>query len=119
MTFQCWGCCCCSAAQLCPTLSDPVDCSLPGPCVPGILQAGILEWVAISELRMQVDLTPPALVPGRVCRNDGPRMVLGSFAFSASLSFVHISLLFKLVLHKNITTRKTLCRDLALLQSIY
>ena len=80
-----------------------MDCSLPGPCVPGILQAGILEWVAISELRMQVHLTPAALVPGRVCRNDGPRMVLGSFAFSASLSFVHISLLFKLVLHKNIT----------------
>ena len=35
-------------AQLCPTLSDPMDCSLPGSSVHGILQAIILEWVAIS-----------------------------------------------------------------------
>ena len=31
-----------------PTLSDPMDCSLPGSSVHGILQARILEWVAIS-----------------------------------------------------------------------
>ena len=35
-------------AQSCPTLCDPVDCSLPGSSVHGILQARILEWVAIS-----------------------------------------------------------------------
>ena len=29
-------CCCCSAAQLCPTLYDPMDCSLPGSSVHGI-----------------------------------------------------------------------------------
>ena len=34
-------------AQLCPTLWDPVDCSPPGSSVHGILQARILEWVAI------------------------------------------------------------------------
>jgi len=34
--------------QLCPTLCDPIDGSLPGSSVPGILQARILEWVAIS-----------------------------------------------------------------------
>ena len=34
--------------QSCPTLCDPVDGSSPGPPVPGILQARILEWVAIS-----------------------------------------------------------------------
>ena len=34
--------------QLCPTLCDPMDCSLPGFSVPGILQAWTLEWVAIS-----------------------------------------------------------------------
>ena len=33
-------------AQLCPTLCDPMDCSLPGSSVHGILQARILEWVA-------------------------------------------------------------------------
>ena len=32
----------------CPTLCNPVDCSPPGSCVHGILQARILEWVAIS-----------------------------------------------------------------------
>ena len=34
--------------QLYPTLCDPIDCSPPGSPVPGILQARILEWVAIS-----------------------------------------------------------------------
>ena len=34
--------------QSCPTLSDPRDGSPPGSPVPGILQAGTLEWVAIS-----------------------------------------------------------------------
>ena len=35
-------------AQLCPTLCDPMDCSLPGSSVHGIFQASILEWVAIA-----------------------------------------------------------------------
>ena len=34
--------------QLCPTLCDPINGSLPGSAVPGILQARTLEWVAIS-----------------------------------------------------------------------
>ena len=34
--------------QLCPTLHDPMDCSLPGSSTHGILQARILEWVAIA-----------------------------------------------------------------------
>ena len=34
--------------QSCPTLYDPIDGSPPGFPVPGILQAGTLEWVAIS-----------------------------------------------------------------------
>ena len=33
--------------QSCPTLCDPMDCSLPGYSVHGILQARILEWVII------------------------------------------------------------------------
>ena len=37
--------------QSCPTLCDPLDCNLPGSSVHGILQAGILEWVAISSFR--------------------------------------------------------------------
>ena len=35
-------------AQSCPTLSDPMDCSLPGPSVHGIFQARVLEWGAIA-----------------------------------------------------------------------
>ena len=35
-------------AQLCPTLSDPMDCSLPGSSIHGIFQAGVLECVAIA-----------------------------------------------------------------------
>ena len=40
--------------QLCPTLSDPMDCSLPGSSVPGILQARVLEWgaTAFSEISL-------------------------------------------------------------------
>ena len=38
-------------AQSCLTLCDPVDCSPPGSSVHGILQARILEWVAISFSR--------------------------------------------------------------------
>ena len=34
--------------QLCPTLSDPMDCSLPGSSVHGIFQARVLEWGAIA-----------------------------------------------------------------------
>ena len=39
-------------AQLCPTLRDPMDCSLPGSSVHGIFQARVLEWgaIAFSEL---------------------------------------------------------------------
>ena len=40
-------------AQLCPTLSDPMDCSLPGSSIRGIFQARVLEWgaIAFSEQR--------------------------------------------------------------------
>ena len=34
--------------QSCPTLCDPIDGSLPGSPIPGVLQARTLEWVAIS-----------------------------------------------------------------------
>jgi len=35
-------------AQSCPTLNDPMDCSLPGSSVHGIFQARLLEWGAIA-----------------------------------------------------------------------
>ena len=45
--FSSMCCCCRQVAQSCPTLCNPRDGSLPGSAVPGILQARILEWVAI------------------------------------------------------------------------
>ena len=46
------ACICLSeVTQLCPTLYDPIDGSPPGSLVPGILQARILEWIAISFSR--------------------------------------------------------------------
>ena len=44
-------CVCVLVAQSCPTLWDPMDYSLPGSPVHGILQARILEWVAIPFSR--------------------------------------------------------------------
>ena len=43
--------CCCSVAQLCLTVCDPMDYSLPRSSIHGILQARVLEWVAISFSR--------------------------------------------------------------------
>ena len=37
-----------SSHQSCPTLSNPMDCSLPGSCIHGIFQARVLEWGAIA-----------------------------------------------------------------------
>ena len=51
----------CSVAQSCLTPCDPVDCSPPGSSVHGILQASILEWVAISFSRGSS--WPPLLCP--------------------------------------------------------
>ena len=45
------GLCVYLVTQLLPTLCKPMDCSLPGSSAPGILQARILEWVAISYSR--------------------------------------------------------------------
>jgi len=41
-------------AQSYPTLSDPMDCSLPGSSVHGILQARVLEWGAFTLLHFSV-----------------------------------------------------------------
>ena len=50
----------CIHAHSCPTLCDPIDCSLPGSSVYGISQARIVEWVAISSSR---DLPDPGIEP--------------------------------------------------------
>ena len=47
-------------AQSCPTLCNPMDCSLPGSSVHWIFQAIVLEWIAISFSR---DLPNPGIEP--------------------------------------------------------
>ena len=47
-------------AQSCPTLSDLMDCSLPGSSVHGILQARVLEWGAIA---FSTNMEQRALIP--------------------------------------------------------
>ena len=51
--------------QSCPTLCDSMDCSPPGSSVHGILQARVLEWVAISSYRGS---SPPR---DRICISCG------------------------------------------------
>ena len=55
-------------AQSCQTLCDPMDCSLPGSSLHGILQARVLEWVAFSFSRgssQPRDRTQVSCIPGR------------------------------------------------------
>ena len=44
------------ATQLCLTLSDPMDCSLPGSPIHGIFQARVLEWGAIAFSTRSLEL---------------------------------------------------------------
>ena len=53
--------------QSCPTLSDTMDCSPPGSSVHGILQARILEWVAIP---FPVDLPDPGIESTSALQTD-------------------------------------------------
>ena len=72
-------------AQPCPTLCDPMDCSLPGSSLHGILQARVLEWVAISFSRgssQPRDRTLVSCIPGRHFDLWAAREVL-LFLFSA------------------------------------
>ena len=63
-----WALCTCKLLQLCLTLCDPMDCSPPGSSVHGILQARMLEWVAISSSkgssRPRDQARSPALASG-------------------------------------------------------
>ena len=60
--------CMCLVAQLCPTLCDPMDCSPPASSVHGILQARILEWVAMPSSKVSSqprDRTQVSHIAGR------------------------------------------------------
>ena len=71
-----------SAAQSCPTLCDPKDCSLPGSSVHGLFQARILEWVTISSSRGS---SQPR---NRTCVSFIGRLILYCQATRESLGYV-------------------------------
>ena len=64
-------------AQLYPVLYDPMDCSLLGSSVHGILQARILEWVAIPSFRglpdPRIEPRSPALQADSLLSEPCPR----------------------------------------------
>ena len=70
-------------AQSFPTLSDPMDCSLPGSSVHGIFQARVLEWgaIAFSVVTMLVD------VISKICQI---MKCVSTFGRSAKLSILDI-----------------------------
>ena len=76
---------CALVALSCPTLCNPMDCSLSGSSVHGILQAGILDWVAIpfsrgsSRLR---DWTLVSRIAGRFFTSWATREVFNLLSFS-------------------------------------
>ena len=80
----------------CPTLCDPMDCTLPGFSIHGILQARILEWVAISFSRGSSpprDRTWVSRIAGRcftvwAAREAIFSLLLTKFAFQIFLPFL-------------------------------
>ena len=57
-------------AQSCPTLRDPMDCSLPGSSVHGIFQARVLEWDAIAFSTTPVYVIAKEVVKGWPVRKN-------------------------------------------------
>ena len=74
--------------QSCLTLCDPVNCSLPGSSVHGILQARVLEWIAILP---PGDLPNPGIEPMSLM---SPALEGGFFTTSATWEASSMSYLF-------------------------
>ena len=77
--------------QLCLTLCDPMDCSLPGSSVHGILQARILEWIAIPYSRgssQPKDQTQVSYIAGRFFTIRATRVCVCIYIYSFSYSFL-------------------------------
>ena len=63
--------CCAQSLQLCPILCNPMDCSLPGSFVHGILQARIVEWIAMSSSKWSTQPRNRTHISGISCIADG------------------------------------------------
>ena len=77
-------------AQSCPTLSDPMDCSLPGSTIHGIFQARVLEWGSIAFVALPptkqnkvVELiTHPAILTPNVAFKNHSLRAIKKFGYS-------------------------------------
>ena len=65
----------------CQTLCDPMDCSLPGSSVDAIIQARILEWIAMLSSRATSNpgIEPMSLAPSTVQADSFPLSHQGLF----------------------------------------
>ena len=81
---------CAKSLQLCPTLCNPMNCSVPGSSVFGNLQARILKWAAMPSIGMETkSLMSPALAGGffttsatweiSICQISMARDILGCY----------------------------------------
>jgi len=70
-------------AQSCPTLSDPMDYSLPGSSIHGIFQAGVLEWGAMAFSREMLVFIKVIAPSSSLC------MCVHSAGLWASVTFLH------------------------------
>ena len=68
--------------QSCPTLSDPMECSLPGSSIHGIFQARVLEWVA-NKADVLLELSCFVYDPA-----DVGNLISGSSAFSKTSLYI-------------------------------
>ena len=88
--------CMCSVTQSCPTLCDPMDCSLPSSSVHGTFQARILKWFAISfskgssPCRDRNRISHVSCIAGRLFTAESPRKPITCHKWKVkSLSPVH------------------------------
>ena len=76
-------------AQSCPTLSDPMDCNLPGSSIHGIFQARVLEWGAIAFSEFSCSVLSNSLRPHGLqhARLPCPSPTAGAYSNSCPLSW--------------------------------
>ena len=85
----------CSVTQLCLTLCDLMDCSLPGSSIPGIFQARILESAAIFYFLSAIIL----YIIVCICQSQSPNLSLPSFSLvTLSLFSIAVTLFGKEIL---------------------
>ena len=97
LCFLKWG----EVAQLCPTLCDPVDCSLLGSSVLGIFKARMLEWVAISFSRGSShprDWTQVSYIVGRCFTSEPPMSFNTPIAFNVIINVYDPVIIFFFIL---------------------